>query len=54
MFGIKKIKKRLDFIENELKYQKELKERKKLNKKMKKGCKIPVVNKNYLGKLTTK
>lgn len=50
MFGINKIKKRLEFVENEIKYQRELRERKKENKKRKKKHKlqIPIINRNDL------
>ena len=51
MFGINKIKERLEFVENELKYQRELAERKAENKKLKKKHKrqIPIINNNDLG-----
>ena len=50
MFGINKIKARLEFVENELKYQRELQERKEDNKKRKKKHKlqIPIINRNDL------
>ncbi|MCP4355246.1 MAG: hypothetical protein GY793_06365 [Proteobacteria bacterium] len=45
------MKKRLEFVENELKYQRELAERKAQNKKLKKKHKlqIPIINRNDLG-----
>jgi hypothetical protein len=48
MFGRYKILKRLEWCENELKYQKELKKFNDENKKRKKGCKLilPPVNMN--------
>ena len=48
MFGLNKIKKRLEFVENELRYQRELNQRIEENKKRKKKykLKIPVVNRN--------
>lgn len=48
MFGINKIKERLEFVENELRYQRELQKRKEENKKRKKKHKlqIPIINRN--------
>ena len=50
MFGISKILKRLEWCENELKYQKELKKFNDENKKRKKDfqLKIPPINRNDL------
>ena len=50
MFGIKKIKERLVFVENELLYYRELQEHKEGKKKKKKKHKIPVINRNKLKK----